>query len=142
MGNALPAEGCGCSALMLVTMAELQLPGMTTMGIEVPGQGDLGGPPGKLPGMPGPICMAMKSPLTAMGGGGIIPTGGIMPGGICESPICRQETRQPHLVCCRLNILWYVRASIQSMGHKPKLIVTQSAPLGGANIPSACASAA
>ena len=91
MGNALPAEGCGCSVGMLVTMAVLQLPGMTTTGIEVLGQGALGGPPGKLPGMPGPICMAMKSPLTAMGDGGMTPTGGIIPGGICESPICEQE---------------------------------------------------
>lgn len=102
MGNALPAEGCGCSAFMLVTMPVLQLPGMTTTGIEAPGQGDLGGPPGKLPGMPGPICMAMKSPLTAMGGGGMTPTGGIIPGGICESPICRQEAHQPDPDCCRL----------------------------------------
>ena len=89
-------RGCGCSVGMLVTIAALQLPGMTTIGIEEPGQGDLGGPPGKLPGMGGPICMAMKSPLTAMGDGGMTPTGGIIPGGICESPICRHKAHEPN----------------------------------------------
>ena len=96
---------------MLVTMPVLQLPGMTTMGIEAPGQGDLGGPPGKLPGMPGPICMAMKSPLIAMGGGGMTPTGGIIPGGICDSPICKQGARQPNPVCCSLRRVLDIRES-------------------------------
>ena len=72
---------------MLDTTGALQIEGMPCMGMELSGQ------PGwallGMPGMPGDSCMAMKSPpFITMGGWGITPTGGIMPGGICEIFIC------------------------------------------------------
>lgn len=92
MGKALP--GKEWSAGMLWTMGALQPAGMHCMGMEAPGQacwaaaGMLG-----MPGTPAGICMAMNSPpLTAMGGGGMTPTGGIIPGGICDRPICARAT--------------------------------------------------
>ena len=71
---------------MLDTMGALHPEPMPGMGTEVPGQAARA-----LLGMAG-ICIAMKSPpSTVMGGGGIMPTGAIMPGGSCERPICAEH---------------------------------------------------
>ena len=71
-------------------MGALHPEAMPCTGTEVPGQAEralLG-----MAGIPGGICIARKSPpSTVMGGGGIIPTGAIMPGGNCERPICAEH---------------------------------------------------
>ncbi len=89
MGKALP--GAERPAGMLWTMGALQPAGRHCMGMEAPGQACWAA--AGMPGTPDGICIAMNSPpLTAMGGGGMTPTGAIIPGGICDRPICAQAT--------------------------------------------------